>query len=182
MGLGTTAAVGIGTTISISNPGTGITSIFIPTKTVYIPGHNLNTGDKVTYSPNNGSGLVVLREEATYPTGISTLSDGDTLYVAKITDSLIGLSTVSVGLGTTGTWVGIATTASTTFFFTGVGTGVYHSLKTNYEPITTEIERHLVTVSAGTTHGLTNNDNVDINVNPGVTTDITLKYNDYSRR
>ena len=85
-------------------------------------------------------------------------------------------------MGTTGTWVGIATTASSTFFFTGLGTGVYHSLKTNYDPITAEVSRNLVTVSGGSTHGLTNNDLVDIEVNPGITTDITLKYNDFSRR
>tara|TARA_B100000700_G_scaffold126444_2_gene141578 strand:- start:8009 stop:22378 length:14370 start_codon:yes stop_codon:yes gene_type:complete len=182
VGLGTTAAVGIGTTISLSNPGTGISEIFVPTKTLYIPGHNLKTNDELTYSPNGGSGLVVLRQEASYPSGISTLSDGDTLYVAKINDTLIGLSSVTVGMGTTGTWVGIATTASSTFFFTGLGTGVYHSLKTNYDPITAELERHLVTVSGGSTHGLTNNDKVTVDVNPGVTTDITLKYNDYSRR
>ena len=182
VGLGTTAAVGIGTTISLSNPGTGITEIFVPTKTLYIPGHNLQSNDKITYSPNGGSGLVVLRQEASYPSGISTLSDGDTLYVAKINDTLIGLSSVTVGMGTTGTWVGIATTASSTFFFTGLGTDVYHSLKTNYDPITAEVSRNLVTVSGGSTHGLTNNDKVTIDVNPGVTTDITLKYNDYSRR
>ena len=88
--MGTTAAVGIGTTISISNPGTGITQIFIPTKTLYIPGHNLKTGDELTYSPNNGSGLVVLRQEASYPSGVSTLSDGATLYVAKVNETLIG--------------------------------------------------------------------------------------------
>ena len=72
-GLGTTAAVGIGTTISLSNPGTGISEIFVPTKTLYIPGHNFKTNDKLTYSPNGGSGLVVLRQEASYPSGISTL-------------------------------------------------------------------------------------------------------------
>ena len=63
--------------------------------------------------------------------GIKTLTNGQTIYVAAITEDLIGISTVKVGLGSTGTFVGIASTqrGSTTVFFSGLGTGVYHSLK-----------------------------------------------------
>ena len=190
VGLGTTAGVGIGTTLSFSNPGAGISEIFIQTKALYIPGHDLNTGDKLTYSPNTGSGIVVLEEGASYPSGITTLADGDTLYAARIDDNLIGLSTVRVGLGTTGNFVGIASThqSSSTLFFagnpvgTGIGTGVYHSFKTNYEPITAELTRNLITVSAASSHGLTNNDEVTVDVNPGISTTFTVKYNDYNRR
>ena len=190
VGLGTTAGVGIGSTLSFSNPGAGISEIFIQTKALYIPGHDLNTGDKLTYSPNTGSGLVVLEEGATYPSGISTLTDGQTLYVGRISDSLIGLSTVRVGLGTTGTFVGIASThqnSSTLFFASdpvgaGIGTGVYHSLKTNYEPITAITKRNLITVSTASSHGLTNNDEVAIDVNPSISTSFIVKYNDFNRR
>tara|TARA_R100001594_G_scaffold439_2_gene1654 strand:+ start:3602 stop:17350 length:13749 start_codon:yes stop_codon:yes gene_type:complete len=183
-GIGTTAGVGIVSTISIENVGSGITQISIPTKTLYIPGHNLDTGDELTYSPNNGAGLVVLEEGASYPSGVSTLSDGQTLYAAKINGNLLGISTVRVGLGTTGVFVGIASTCqdSRTLFFTGVGTGVYHSFKTNYTPLTAKVERHLVTVAAASSHGLTNNDEVTVNVNPGVTTSFVIKYNDYNRK
>ena len=176
--------MGIGSTLSISNPGTGISEIFVPTKTLYIPGHDLNTGDQLTYSPGNGAGLVVLEEGASYPSGVSTLSDGQTLYAAKINETLIGLSTVRVGLGTTGVFVGIASTCqdSRTLFFTGIGTGVYHSLKTNYSVITSKIERHLVTVAAASSHGLINNDEVTIDVNPSISTSYIVKYNDYNRK
>ena len=190
VGLGTTAGVGIGSTLYFSNPGAGISEIFIQTKALYIPGHDLNTGDELTYSPNNGSGIVVLEEGASYPSGISTLTDGDTLFVARISDSLIGLSTVRVGLGTTGTFVGIASThqSSSTLFFAsdpvgaGIGTGVYHSFKTNYSPITAEVTRNLITVSAASSHGLTNNDEVTVDVNPSISTSFIVKYNDYNRR
>ena len=190
VGLGTTAGVGIGSTLYFSNPGAGISEIFIQTKALYIPGHDLNTGDKITYSPNSGSGLVVLEEGASYPSGITTLTDGQELYVAAIDGNLIGLSTVRVGLGTTGTFVGIASThqSSTTLFFAsdpvgaGIGTGVYHSLKTNYTPITADVTRNLVTVSAASSHGLTNNDEVTVDVNPSISTSFVVKYNDYNRR
>ena len=51
VGLGTTAGVGIGTTITFVNPGVGATQKFIQTKALYIRNHNLRTGDQVTYSP-----------------------------------------------------------------------------------------------------------------------------------
>jgi len=190
VGLGTTAGVGIGSTLYFSNPGAGISEIFIQTKALFIPGHDLSTGDELTYSPNGGSGIVVLEEGASYPSGISTLTNGDTLFVAKISDSLIGLSTVRVGLGTTGTFVGIASThqSSSTLFFAsdpvgaGIGTGVFHSFKTNYSPITAKINRNLVTVSAASSHGLINNDEVTVDVNPSISTSFIVKYNDFNRR
>ena len=61
VGLGSTAGVGIGTTIfftGITSTNLGISSIYIPTQALYLPDHNLATGDKVTYSPgNNGRGI-----------------------------------------------------------------------------------------------------------------------------
>ena len=180
IGLGTISGVGIGITIFLTNPGTGTSQIFIPTKSIYIRNHNLKTGDELTYSPNNGSGIVVSNS-----VGIVTiLTNQQKIFVAKIDDNLIGLATVRVGLGTTGTFVGIASTvqSSTTLFFTGLGTGVYHSFKTNYSVITGEILRNIVTVSTATSHGLLSGNNVDINVNPSISTTFTFKYNDHNQK
>ena len=181
VGLGTIAGVGIGSTVYFSNPGAGKTKIDIPTKTIYLPGHDLKTGDQVTYSANGGDGIVYKIDSVS---GVATLTDGENLYVGKINDDLIGISTVKVGLGSTGTFVGIASTCrgSTTLFFTGVGSGVYHSFKTNYTPITCKVTRDLVTVSTASTHGLKTNDKVNVNVNPSISTSFTVKYNDYNRR
>jgi len=181
VGLGTTAGVGIGTTISFSNPGYGISEIFIQTKSIYIPNHGLKTGDQLTYSPNNGAGIEYWKNSTS---GVSTLTDGQTLYAAAINSYLIGISTVKVGLGSTGNFVGIASThqSSTTLFFSGIGTGVYHSFKTNYKPITAQIDRQLVTVATSQTHGLTTNDNVYVDVNPSIASTFVIKYNDYNRR
>jgi len=181
VGLGTLAGVGIGSTITISNPGAA-TTIFIPTKTLFIKNHNLETGDAVTYSSNGGSGIVV-QDQHNVGVG-TTLSNGQTLFVAKIDNDLIGLSTVRVGLGTTGTFVGIASTvsSSTTLFFISIGVGNTHSLKTNYEVITGEINRNLVTVSTAQTHGLETGHVVDVDINPSISTTFTLTYSDYSRK
>ena len=40
----------------------------------------------------------------------TTLADGQSLFVAKINDDLIGIATIRVGLGSTGTFVGLANT------------------------------------------------------------------------
>ena len=184
VGLGTTAGVGIGTTISFSNPGAGATSIFIQTKAIYLPGHNLKTGDQVTYSTGigtvKGSGIIV-QDETNVGVG-TTLADGTNLFVAKINDDLIGIATVRVGLGTTGTFVGLANTLSTTLFFRSVGTGDTHSFRTNYSVITGDIRRNLVTVSTAGTHGLSSPHNIFVNVNPQNTGIATLTYNEFNRR
>ena len=71
------------------------------------------------------------------------LLDGTNLFVAKINDDLIGIATVRVGLGTTGTFVGLENPVSTTLFFRNVGTGDTHSFKTNYSVITGDVKKKL---------------------------------------
>jgi len=181
VGLGTTSGIGIGVTIIFSNPGTGITQIFIPTKSIYISNHQLNTGDELVYSTNSGTPIGVSTN------GISTsisISDQQTVFVAKISDDLIGISTIRVGLGTTGTFVGIASTTRGigTLFFTNVGTGDNHSFKTTYAGLSGSISKNNVTVSTAQTHGLLNNDIVFVDVNPSISTTFTVKYNDYNRK
>lgn len=181
VGLGTTSGIGIGVTLIFSNPGVGITQIFIPTRSIYIPNHQLNTGDELIYSTNNGSVIGVSTN------GISTsvsLSNQSIVYVAKISDDLIGISTFKVGLGTEGTFVGITSQTSGTgiLHFTNVGTGENHSFKTTYNGLFGDISKNTVTVSTAQTHGLLNNDTVFIDVNPSISTTFTFKYNDYNRK
>ena len=180
VGLGTAVGVGIGSTVVFANPGAGITQIDIPTKAIYIKNHGLETGDQLTYSPGNGSGITVLNSVGS----ASTLANNQTLFAAKISADLLGISTVKVGMGTTGSFVGIATTQSSvrTLFFTGFGTGVYHSFQTNYSLITGEIQRKQVTVNTKQAHGIEGNHKVTISVNPSISTSVTVKYNDFSRR
>ena len=66
--------------------------------------------------------------------------------------------------------------------FAGLGTGAYHSFKTNYDAITGNASRNLVTVSTSSTHGLITNDFVNIDVNPLVEVTYTIKFDDLNRR
>ena len=159
--------IGVGSTVPLANPGAGISEIFNPTRSIYIRDHGLETGDQLTYNTNVGAGLSVMLDTDT-GTPISTLDDGTVVFAARINSNLIGISTVKVGLGSTGTFVGIASTeqSSSTMFFTGLGTGLYHSFTTNFDPITAEMKRNLVTVSTASTHGLEGSDTVYVDVNP----------------
>jgi len=177
----TRSEIGIGSTIIFSNPGTGATQIFIPTKSIYISNHRLDTGDELIYSTNGGNPIGVSTN------GISTsvsISDQSIVYVAKISNDLIGISTFKIGIGTGGTFVGIASTTREmgTLFFTNVGTGNNHSFKTKYNSLSGNISKNTITVSTAQSHGLLNNDIVFVDVNPSISTTFTFKYNDYSRK
>jgi hypothetical protein len=176
LGLG----VGIGYTLNFSNPGSGATTLLIPSKSVYFPNHGLKTGDELIYSSNGGSTIQVsINGSSNF-----SLSNNTKLFVAKISDDIIGVSTVKVGIGSTGGFVGItsATKNSTTLYFSGIGTGTNHSFKTNYEKIYGTVSKNVVTVSTSSTHGLTTNDIVSIDVNPKTSTSVIVKYDDQKRR
>jgi hypothetical protein len=178
--LGNVSGVGIGSTLFFSNPGTGISEIFVPTKSIYFKDHGLKSGDALTYRTNEGTALGV----STDGTMEFILSNEQTLYAAPLSKDLIGIATARVGVGSTGSFVGInSTTNISTLFFTGIGTGLYHSFKTNYSNVLSgQLNRSLVTVSTSSTHGLRASDSVTLKVNPGITTTIKVAYNDYNRR
>ena len=183
VGIGTEFGAGIGKTITVSNPGAGTTQVFVPTKAIYLKNHGLLTGDQVTYFVENEGNGIVVEDETNVGTGVS-LENGQSLFVAKINDNLIGLSTVRVGLGTTGSFVGSSSLFrdSRTLFFTETGSGDNHSIKTNHDTITLDVNRHEVTVSTATTHGLSSPHNVFVKVKPNTTKTIVVKYNDTNRR
>ncbi len=181
VGLGTLTGVGIGTTIFFSNPGAGLTQVYIPSQSIFLPDHDLNTGDLLRYRNNGGDSIGV----STDGTTSFNLPDESRVYVGKISNNLIGISTFRVGLGSTGTFVGIASTNKTgdLLRFTGLGTGVYHSFKTIKDYVVTgEANKNVVTVATASTHGLSLNDNVRVKINPGIHTSIVVKYNDFNRR
>jgi len=179
VGLGTTAGVGIVSTIYFSNPGVGIASIKIPTQTIYLPNHQLNTGDSLVYSSNGGTTLSI----STNGVSSFTLADKSIVYTAKISNDLIGISTLRVGFGSTGTFVGIGTTTAGILYFTGIGTGVYHSFTTRYQnTLNGQINKNTAIVSTSSTHGLSVGDSIIADIKPGISTTVVVKYNDYNRR
>ena len=180
VGVGTLSGVGIGITLFFSSSNVGINSLFIPTRSIYLPNHNLITGDKLTYSSNGGSPISI----STDGTNPYQLSDNQTVYAAAITNDLIGISTNVVGLGSTGSFVGInSSISSDILYFTNIGSGEIHSFTTNYQNIISgKVNKNRVTVSTSSTHGLTDSDSVFVECLSGITTTYVVRYNDYHRR
>ena len=197
VGVGTTAGVGIGTTISFENPGAGISRIFIPARSIYLPGHKLKTGDSVLYNRNGGESISIStnRANAAFTAPVVDLAEGVPLFVAKISDDLIGLSTVRIGIASVtptdatrtpeDVFVGVGATNVTQglVYFINPGTGKRHSLRKNYaDTVKGTIEKNLVTVSTSSTHGLKHNDLVELTIDAGITTTVPIKYNKANRK
>jgi hypothetical protein len=187
VGLGTTA-VGIGSVLQFSSFGLntvglgttfGSSSLAVPIKSLYIKNHRLETGDILTYSSNGGEGIVY--NEFGNIGVAKTLTDGQELFVGKISNDLIGIATQRVGLGSTGGFDGVGN-SSKTLFFVGVGSGTNHSFSTNYGNITGDIAKRTVTVTTDVNHSLHRGHFVDIDVNPSFATTYVVKYNDKNRR
>ena len=182
LGISSSTATGAGSTIVFANPGSGSTSKFILAQHLYLPNHGLITGDEVSYQLNGGSPIGV-QTEAT--AGVGIITDGTKVFVANLGRDFIGLSSVRVGLGTTGTFVGIADTTSHCglLYFVGVGTGVNHSLQTNHKNVVKgQIDKNEVTVSVAGTHGLSRNDTVFVEVDPIITKTQQVRYNTHNRK
>jgi hypothetical protein len=177
VGVGITFGVGIGTTVVFSNPGVGITQVFIPTRSLYLRDHKLKTGDKLIYNTNVGVGITVSTD------GIDefTLDDGDLLYVAKINDNLIGVSTNKVALSPQGDFVGIETTSSI-LYFKDFGAGSNHSLTTKYdENLSNTVNNIKSTLTTKSEHKLSLRDTITLNVVSLGSTTYNLFYDFNSR-
>ena len=180
VGVGTNLGIGAGSTITFANPGVGNTQVFVPTRQIFIPNHGLKTNNLVEYKVGDGSALLVSSNA-----GITTfdLNDGQLLYVANIGANFIGLSTAKVSIANTGSYVGLGTTTSGLLYFAGIGTGSYHSIESqNSGVVKAKVSKNVVTVSTASTHGLLVGDEVGVDLKSGITTTITVKYNDHNRR
>lgn len=176
-------SVGIGTTvfsniINISNPGAGETTIIVPNGSIYLENHKLKTGQKVLYSFNIGTSVSFYNSNNNY----FTLDNNSSVYIAALNDNLIGISTIPVGIGSTGTIIGIGTTSYPLLYFTSVGSGVTHSFKTTYNSILGNVYKNAVTVNTKIPHNLQVNDEININCVSGIATSYKIVYNFNRRR
>ena len=178
VGIGTTLGTGVGNTITFSNPGAGITQVFVSPQRIYYPNHGLKLNDPITYSSNGGTSIQVWNGTDSY----KDLTDYPNLFAANITDNHIGISSNKIGIGTTGSYVGLGTD-SALLYFTSVGTGSTHSFKTNLNNVLSgKVDKNVVTVSTASSHSLTVRDKININVKPKDVVTIQVKYDDYNRR
>ena len=177
--LGESAGVGIGSTIRYSFRviGGGSTERFVPTQNIFLQNHGFKTGDKLLYSSDTGNPLLVSN-------GIGqtfSLTNNSPVFAINAGVNLLGLSTNPVAIGSTGSIAGIGSTAYQ-LFFKGHGTGVVHSLTPQKPEITGFAEKVVATVVTKEPHKLQANDNVSIQIEPGITTSFQVQFDDTTRR
>tara|TARA_B100001142_G_scaffold131600_1_gene133153 strand:+ start:4547 stop:16651 length:12105 start_codon:yes stop_codon:yes gene_type:complete len=182
LGLGTALGTGNETTVTFSNPGAGASVVSIPPQSIYYPNHGLLMNEIVEYSTNGGDSINTWNG-AVGASSTVPLSGLGTFYAVRISNRFVGLSTNRVGFSTiTGRYIGVNDTNGL-LYFTNVGTGVYHNLRTRRNDVVTgQIQKNVVTVSTASTHGLFVGDEVNIDLKPSNEVVVTVKYDEFNRR
>jgi hypothetical protein len=186
--------VGVGNTFivvdydsSSLSVGGGVTSFVdswdvevIPTRTVQLENHGLSLNDRIQYTPpEDGTPISVI--DPNNPSVTYDLPDDQDFYVLPVSENLIGISTEPISSD-----IDISSTNLLMFADSGsneFGTGDIHSFKVSQEnTLKAKIIKNLVTVETISSHNLSLNDLVEVDCKSGITTTLTVKYNDANRR
>ena len=179
--IGTASGVGIGSTVRYSYRvvGGGSTEIFIPTQNIFLQDHGFETGDKLIYSSDEGTPLLVSNGINAVPN--FRLTNNSPVFAIRESKDLLGISTNALGIGSTGGITGIGSTAYR-LFFDGFGSGQAHSFKPTKTEITGFVEKVVGTVVCKDPHNLAAADRVSISLTPGITTSFQVEFDDTTRR
>jgi hypothetical protein len=156
--------------------GSELVTIPIPTQSIYLPDHGFRTNQKVILKRPSGTTAIQVSNDGNV--SFQILSGGETereLFAINKSKDYIGIVT-SVGL----------TTSTNGLYFTGaVGSNNYqYSFESVFDEFLCNVVDVKSTVSVSTSHNLSLNDNVDIDVRPnksvgvGGSSFINLKYID----
>jgi hypothetical protein len=160
-------SVGAVSTITLSNPGAGVTILNVPTKTIYLPNHKLPDNTPLVYNSNSGIGSVFQISID----GLNTINpvENSIFYSRKYSNDLISLS--------------LSKNDTNTVFFTGYGRNSDHSFKTIFPNVLkANISRNTVNVVTETNHTLKVGDTIFLESNPGISTTIKIKYDSFNER
>lgn len=155
--IGSTIAPGIGNTLTIYPLGVGIPyTKYAQCGSIYLPNNKFNTGDKISYS-YTGSPIV---------TNYGILDTINDLYIIKLEKDLVGIVTNKSHISD----------QSKVLTYTSSGSGSLHKFTTENDVVTGTVTQTVCTVSTGSSHGLSVNDSIKINVVSGVTTTFVVTY------
>lgn len=165
VGLGLTYGVGIGSTVSYMGRG-GITTAFIPTRTIRLPGHDFAHGEYVGYSANGGDKIVISYD------GSTTTNMPDDLYVVNVGTDLVGLVTTKAGINS----------VTERLFFNSVGVGSTHFFRSRRDIVTGTLRKVDVEVTTQGNHGLQLADQVKMNIVSTATSSVYPTYSTDTRK
>ena len=154
VGFGTTAGLGYEVSYSF---GQEVITKSIPTQSISIENHSLQTNQRLTFS-QNGNGTISI---STSPTGISfTLPTTESVYAVNKSANTIGIKT--------------EITSDEVFFISGGDNVDDYYFDTNNEQKLGKIQKIVSTVSISTSHshGLVKGDSITMNVRPNLSVGI----------
>ena len=181
VGYGLTFGVGIGTTVSVMKQGGNQTTAwpdaqykdkFIPTRTVYLPGHEFKHGEKVLYSPGAGSSMSYQTDAMKRVNANFIRPLPPELYVQVISNELVGIVTTQSGIGSDLQRVMIAG---------GVSIGNTHSFRSQRGEITSQVRIVQVTATTSENHTFEKGDQIDFSVVSTGTSSVEAKYDPGTR-
>lgn len=141
-------AVGLGSTGNAINNLESNSSYFVPGQSIYIPNHNFLTNQALVYTAGPGfDGLLV---SSTLNSTTFRLQSGQTVYSIKITDDLVGITTVAYGK------------TALTFREGSYPSNEFHSFKFEDSIITGKGENYKINFSTESPHQLEAGDLVKI--------------------
>ena len=163
--------VGVGTSSTVSR--------FIPTRSIYIPGHKFYTGQPLVYNCGVGGTTLSVNNVGS---GVSyLLPNNGIVYAVNLGRDYIGISTLgfttSSGIGTENNSLEFVNFDSS---FGSVGFA--HSLKTIGNELTGTVERFVGFVTTTEDHGLTTNDIVEFSVSNNQEKTVKILYNGSLRK
>lgn len=156
--IGINTSVGAGNTLTIAPFGFGVSQTkFLRNGGIFLPNHKFVTGDKITYIPDST------------PIGVSSvgnLNNISNLYVVKLDNDSIGLTSIRSQINST----------DNLLLYTSAENSFLHKFKTNRSVVTGNIITNETVVSTASTHGLSVDDEVYLNVKSGITTTFVVTY------
>lgn len=157
--LGVSTAVGSGNTLSILPLGYGVSiTEYIPTGRIFLPNHKFRSGEKVVYTP---------AETPITVSGIGSLNSISSLYVVKIDDNVIGLTSSKT----------TTNSIDNLLLYTSAENNYLHKLQSERDVVTANINTNRTVVSTAQTHGLSIGDKVYLTVKSGISTTYEVSYN-----
>lgn len=161
--VGISTIPGVGNELTVRPLGYGVSiSKFVEHGGIFLPFNNFKNGEEITYS-YSGSSIV---------TNAGNLESLPKIHIVKITSDIIGLVQD----------IRDVKNPNALLKFNAVGTGNLHRFRTKRDVVTGSISQINVNVSTASSHGLSVDDNIKVNVVSGITTTYVVGYSSITKR
>ena len=160
VGVGTTSGLGISVNYNIGNR---ISSVYIPTQSLYLPNHPFKNNQEVILTkPGTASAISVANTSSSTAFDLPFSGNEQTVYVIKKSVDFIGITTQ----------IGLTTTTNGLYFISNGSDDYQYSIRSNFSQIKGDIQRVTSIVSVSTSHQLNNGDEIQLTVKPNLSVGI----------